>query len=190
MSAWIFVRIAREGKTDMDIIGNKVVLRAMEEQDREMLLNLIQDPDVTKITGGYPQPVSYERQMSWFRSVSNSSRILHRIITDKENPRIGLGIMILSNINSGNGTAKIYIKLIKSARRKGYGQDAVNTLVSYAFHELQLECIHSYILESNEASRGLFEKCGFKQEEIRTGREDNDRNSRNLYIYSKFSTGL
>ena len=31
----------------MDITGNKVVLRTVEEQDQEMLLNLIEDPEGT-----------------------------------------------------------------------------------------------------------------------------------------------
>ena len=36
----------------MEIVGEKVVLRAAEVQDQEMLRNLIEDPDITKITRG------------------------------------------------------------------------------------------------------------------------------------------
>ena len=36
----------------MNIAGNKVILRAIEEQDKEMLLHLIQVPEMAKMTGG------------------------------------------------------------------------------------------------------------------------------------------
>ena len=36
----------------MEIRGNKVILRTMEEQDQEMLLGLIQDQEITRVTGG------------------------------------------------------------------------------------------------------------------------------------------
>ena len=52
----------------MDITGNKVILRAIEEQDKELLLDLIKDPEISKVTRGYSRPVSYEHQLRWFRS--------------------------------------------------------------------------------------------------------------------------
>ena len=43
----------------MDITGHKVILRAIEEQDKELLLDLIKDPEISKVTRGYSRPVSY-----------------------------------------------------------------------------------------------------------------------------------
>ena len=37
----------------MYIAGNKVILRAVEEQDREMMPKLIQSQEMTKLAGGY-----------------------------------------------------------------------------------------------------------------------------------------
>lgn len=147
----------------MKIEGNKVILREMGEQDQEMLLNLIQDPEIEKMTGGYSSPVSYEHQINWFRSQSDSAGSVRCIVADKEKPETGLGILILSNVNEINGTAELYIKLLRQARGMGYGADSVNTLVCYAFRERKLSCICSKILEDNIASRRMFEKCGFKQ---------------------------
>ena len=122
----------------MEIRGNKVILRTMEEQDQEMLLGLIQDQEITRVTGGYSSPSSYEPQIQWPCSWEDSADSLRSIIADKENPEIGLGIILLSHVDPQNGIAELSIKLGKSVRGMGYGQDAVNILVSYGFRELGL----------------------------------------------------
>lgn len=150
----------------MEVTGDKVILRTIQEQDRGLLLNLINDPEITRITGGYSLPASYEHHMDRFRSMPESIGCLYSIIADRKNPQTGLGILILSDIDLSRKNAEIYIKLNTSVRRHGYGQDAVNTLVAYAFRELGLGCIYANILESNMASRKLFEACGFKLEQV------------------------
>lgn len=167
----------------MDITGNRVILRTVEEQDKEMLLNLIEDPETAKVTGGYPLPASYDHQITWFRSMADSAGSLYRIIADRENPQNGLGIIILSHEDSENETGEIYIKLMKSIRGMGYGQDSVNTLVDYAFREMGIVHIYSNILEDNMPSRRLFEKCGFKQEDMRKSSIYKEGYYRNVCVY-------
>lgn len=150
----------------MEITGDKVILRTIQEQDRGLLQSLINDPEIIRITGGYSLPASYEHQMDRFRSVPESIGRLYSIIADRKTPQTGLGILILSDIDLSRKTAEIYIKLTTSVRRQGYGQDAVNTLVAYVFRELGLSRICANILESNTASRKLFEACGFKLEQV------------------------
>ena len=74
----------------MEIVGEKVVLRAAEVQDQEMLRNLIEDPDITKITRGYQRPAALFRQMSCFRIPQGSKGNLCRIVADKQCPQTGL----------------------------------------------------------------------------------------------------
>lgn len=169
----------------MNIAGNKVILRAIEEQDKEMLLHLIQVPEMAKMTGGYSGPSSYTHQMNWFRALPESAGNLRSIIADKERPEIGLGIIILSDVDRRNGTGEIYIKLIKSARGRGFGRDAVNTLVSYAFGEMGLKRLYSNILENNRASRRPFETCGFKQEATCKSKVHRDGHYENVCRYGK-----
>ncbi len=169
----------------MRIAGNKVILRTAEEQDRELLLSLSQDPDIAKVTGGYLRASSYVHPIAWFDARLDRAGDLRRIIAAQENPCIGLGVILLSHIDWGSGAAEIYIKIRKSARRNGYGEDAVNTLVPYAFGELGLNCIKSKILEYNTISQSLFEKCGFQQIGIHKGRAEQGRICRNVYIYER-----
>lgn len=167
----------------MEIAGNKVVLRTAKEQDEELLISLVQDPGIAKVTGGYPSPASYGHQMDWFCIRADSDGNQRYIIADKGNPRVGLGIILLSQTGLKKGMAEVYIKLKKSARGKGYGESAVNALVSFAFCELRLEQVCANILESNMPSRRLFEKCGFRLKGIHTGREGQEGGCRNVYSY-------
>ncbi len=167
----------------MEIAGNQVILRTMNDQDKDLFLDLSQDVTVTKVTGGYASPKSPMHSIRVFYSLQNSARHLLCIIADKENPQTGWGMIILSHIDFNYKSAEIYIKLKASARNKGYAKDAINTLVFYAFHELGLHHLYANIQEHNIASQKLCEKCGFRQECLHQSRTDGYGKPRNIYVY-------
>ena len=170
----------------MNIIGNKVILRAIEEWDNEILKQLVNDPETEKMIGGYSYPISKEHQLNWFHSLNDSTGgpTLRCMIADQKSKETGLGTILLSQLDWKNGTAEIHIKLVKNAHGKGYGTDAVHTMVSYAFQELRMNCIYCNILEDNKASRKLFEKCGFEQEGVLRSRVFKGACYRNVCCYS------
>ena len=95
----------------------------------------------------------------------NDDTVFRTIIALNDEKKTGIGTIILSNIDMKNGTAEVHVKLaVANNRGKGYGTDAVNTIVKYAFNEMRLNCIYAEILEYNQPSIKLFEKCGFKKE--------------------------
>lgn len=173
----------KEMEHEISITGDRVILRAAGEQDLKMLQSLIRDPEIVKVTKGYQNPVSRkspaDRDCFWPVPVGS----LRRVIADRKDPGPGLGLIMLSGMDEEKGTAQIYIKLLKSARGRGYGRDAVEALVSYAFEALSLNGIYSGILEDNMASRRLFEACGFRREKTHEGSTDRDGNSRRVCIY-------
>ncbi len=150
----------------MIIHGDKVVLRAVEESDNAMLLSLINDPDTEMMLGGSSWPVSEAEQLKWFEHQERSRDVLRCIVALQEDGK-AIGTIILSDIDQKNATGHIHIKMAKDGGRgKGYGTDAVNTMVQYAFEELRLNCIYANILSYNEASIKLFERCGFKKDGV------------------------
>lgn len=150
----------------MYIYGEKVILRAVEESDNSMLLSLINDPDTEMMLGGSSWPVSEAEQLKWFENQERNRDVLRCVVALKENGK-PVGTLILSDIDQKNGTAQIHIKMSKDGGRgKGYGSDSVNTLVSYAFRELRMNCIFANILSYNVASVHLFEKCGFSKDGV------------------------
>ncbi len=172
----------------MNIIGEKIILRAICNKDSQLLLDLINDPDTEKMLGGYSFPVSAEGQEKWIANLSNRADLLRCIVACKGDENTGLGTVILSDIDYKNGTAQIHIKLAKDiGRGKGYGTDAVNTMVNYAFNELRLNCIYADVLEYNTPSQNLFKKCGFQQDGVLRARVYKNGNYINVISFSRIN---
>lgn len=147
----------------MNIIGEHIYLRAIEKSDNSILLDLMNNPEIEKNTGGWSFPISNENQMKWIEELKLDNSILRVMIVDKvENTPIGTAI--LSDIDYKNGTAEIHIKLVSEMTRKGYGFQTISLLSKYSFEELRLNCLISNINSNNTKSKLLFEKCGFVKE--------------------------
>ncbi len=168
----------------MNIIGEKIVLRALEAEDNAMLLDVINDPEIELMLGGRSFPVSQHGQNRWFESQVPTDTVLRCAISAKEAVDNALGTIILSDIDYVNGVAQVHIKLSSSAQGKGYGKDAINTLVRYAFNELRLNCIFASILSYNKPSIKLFERCGFNYEGTLKSRVFKGGSYRDIMMYS------
>ena len=151
----------------MNILGEKIVLRAIEPGDALLLKDLINEPETEQMVLGWSFPVSMQEQINWINSLQKQDSLLRCIIQIKESNE-AIGTAILSNIDYKNGTAGIHIKISGKGnqRGRGYGFDTINCLVNYAFKELRLNCIYAQIATYNKPSVSLFLKCGFEKEGI------------------------
>lgn len=166
----------------MFIKGTKVLLRAIELYDAELLRQMINDGDIEEMMWGYSFPVSNHQQIQWIEQLPDETNVFRAII-DVEGRAIGT--VILSNIDMRNGNAEVHIKLANHCERgKGYGRDAISALVTYAFDTLRLNCIYCRIKEDNIASQKTFEKCGFIREGCLRSRVYRNGQYYNFYEYS------
>lgn len=149
----------------MNIKGEKVLLRAIEMSDKDVLLDIINDSETEYSLGGWSFPTSSITQEEWIKAQKPNANILRCMVSDKKDNET-LGTAILSNIDYKNGTAEIHIKLISDARGRGYGADTINTLIKYALEELRLVCVYAHVNAYNIASQKLFERCGFVKEGV------------------------
>ena len=140
----------------MFIKGKKVLLRAIEFSDADILQQMINDEEIERMMWGYSFPVARHQQMKWIEGLS-AEKSVFRAMVDVDGTAIGT--IILSDIDMRNGTAEIHIKLANACERgKGYGTDAISALVAYSFNELRLNCIYCRVKEDNIASQKAFEK--------------------------------
>lgn len=172
------------------IYGDKIKLRAIESEDNALLLEMMNDPDIETMVGGYSWPGSYSNQMKWFSNLESNPSVLRCIIANKEDDK-AIGALILNEIDMKNGTGHIHIKIASGDERgKGYGTDAIKTIVKYAFSELRLNCIFANILSYNEPSVHLFEKCGFMRDGVLRSRVFKQGKYIDLYNYSILCSDL
>lgn len=148
----------------MNIKGNKITLRAIEQDDLLLLHKWANDPEIQHGLGGWHFPSSMDDQKNWFATLSvNSLNQRFAIIT----PDLGLiGTANLVNIDWKNKNAFHGMLLgEKNIRGKGYGVDTVMAIMRFAFEEMGLERLDGSIIEYNVASLKMYvEKCGWKEE--------------------------
>lgn len=148
----------------MNIIGNKVILRAIEHSDLQLLQEMLNDPEIEKMVVGWSFPVSFDDQERWFLHQKENKNTV-RFIVEYENAPVGL--VSLSEIDWKNRKATASIKLHTSCPKgKGIGTDSVLALHRYAFDELNLNRLEGAWLTYNQASESLHLKCGWKIEGI------------------------
>lgn len=150
----------------MNIYGKKVILRAMEKEDCEMIRKMFNDPEIENLVVGWAYPVSKYAQDQWFMNHYNDQLNFRFVIETEEDGAVG--IATLTGIDWKNKRAEHGIKLANKDRRtKGIGTDTVMAIMRYAFDELGLHRLDGSWFDTNTASKGLYKKCGWKEEGIR-----------------------
>lgn len=75
-----------------------------------------------------------------------------------------IGICGLHDIDHYQQRADVGIRVGKAYWRRGFGQDAVKTLVDYGFRDLNLVKISLQVLADDERAVGAYRKAGFVEE--------------------------
>ena len=150
----------------MNIRGKFVTLRAIEQDDLELLRGMLNDPEMEQLVVGWSLPVSSYQEQQWYESSQLDQRNLRFVIETEEDGALGMATLV--DIDWKNRTATHGMKLAKVRHRsKGVGTDTVMAVMRYAFDELQLHRLDGSWFASNAASRAMYMKCGWKEEGIR-----------------------
>lgn len=146
----------------MNLKDDVILLRAIDEGDAEILMNLINDPEVENSVYGWSYPVSLSAQKKWISNLNTDTSVRYAI----EFESLMVGVAIISSIDMKNRSANMNIKLLKSARHKGVATRAIKLLVKYCFEELNMHCLTANVIEENVYSIKLFEKMGFSKDGV------------------------
>ncbi len=146
--------------------GKLVRLRAHAATDIDASLRWINDTEVTR-TLAARYPMSRQSETAWLESVSTGGA-LHRdhvafAIETREGRHIGnCGI---ESVSWENRAATVGILIgEKDCWGKGYGTDAMRTMLRFAFREMNLHRVQLEVLAFNERGRASYVKCGFAEE--------------------------
>lgn len=141
-------------------------LRAIEERDAELLLYLINAPEIEGMTVGWCFPISHVAQREWMEHFRNSDKSL-KLMIELENSKT-IGMVALEKLDWKNRTAELGYKISAEPedRIKGDMVDAVRGILKYAFEELGMNCIYGEVLEDNAFSRKLSRRAGFVEEGV------------------------
>ena len=148
----------------MNIVGQKVTLRAIEEADLPLLHRWANDPEIWRGLGGWHFPSSFESQKKWFASLA-SDYLNQRFVVDTADSGI-IGTANLVDIDWKNNHALHGMMLgDKDIRGKGYGVDTIMAIMRYSFEELHFERLDGSMIEHNQVSLNVYlKKCGWREE--------------------------
>lgn len=141
--------------------GERVALRAVEEEDLEFIRDAVNDPQVWKSVGGQDTPTNLAMERKFFEDMSRSDDVVQFLIVDGET-RVGL--IELDPVEWDRRRAAVAFWIAGEFQGEGYARDALETLVTYAFDQLGLHKLSAEAFAFNDASISLLESVGFVEE--------------------------
>ncbi|KNY26381.1 sugar transferase [Pseudobacteroides cellulosolvens ATCC 35603 = DSM 2933] len=169
-----------KGGNKMLLIDENIVLRAIEEKDANFLKDMINDPELENMVIGWSLPVSSKIQAEWINNLNSDD--MKFII---EVNLIAVGMASISSFDFKNSVANLNIKIKSDEFRcRGIGTRTIRILINYCFDELNLNCLTANILEYNNPSQKVFEKCGFKKDGVLRSRIYKRGKYHNVLSYS------
>lgn len=145
------------------IRGARVWLRALEKAD--VLDAELDDRDLGHF-GGFRQPFGPEEQERWFTHLlTGLGETVHQFAICPLGERRSIGGVGLRDIERVNGTAEASIFVTRRDDwGRGYGTDAMNALLDFAFGELRLHRVYLHVFDYNARAVRSYEKAGFVTE--------------------------
>jgi len=145
------------------LMGEKVDLVAVERAYVPMYVKWINDPEVTQWLKADP-PLSTEMEHAWVDGIRKEGRMVFTILTKDGRP---IGNMGVEDISWRYRRANIGIMIgEKEYWGKGYGSDAIVTLLRYCFEELGMRRVELITDVENHRAQKAYRKCGFKDEGV------------------------
>ena len=164
------------------IEGELVRFRPIEKEDLQQLREWRNDPEIKKFTREYRE-LSMQNQMQWLESLAKDKNTVMFAVETKKGKLIGVTGLTYIDWKNRGAEVSIYVG-DKKYKGRGYGTDALKTLMGYGFRELNMHMLFGEIFEYNKANIGLFEKCGFKREGVLRHRHYRDGKYWNSIFYS------
>jgi RimJ/RimL family protein N-acetyltransferase len=148
------------------IAGEHVILRAFEREDAERCYRWMNDPDIVR-TLKSRYPIAFQNEIEWLdramRAGSDDSQ--RHFAIERKDDRAHIGNASIHDIDwvSRTGAFGLFVGE-PSAWNRGFGSDAIRTLVRFAFEEMNLRKLRIDVFDYNERAKHVLESHGFVQE--------------------------
>ena len=144
------------------IIGNKIRLRNKRLADARGDYTWQTDPELARLDAAPLLTTAFAQYLSDYASALRyPSSIRHQFAIETIEGK-HIGNCVYYDVNETKGEAELGIMIgNRDYWDKGYGADAVATLVNYIFRQTNLRRIYLKTLDWNKRSQECFKKCGF-----------------------------
>ncbi len=146
--------------------GKKIRIRAIEKTDIDEIMKWVNDPGVVdNLLMRYP--VSRYQEEKWIEKMLDGTSDRNKVFAVETKDGVYLGGIGLHRISWENRNAEVGIVIGKKEYwNKGYGTDAMMTILDFAFNRMNLHRVYLRVFSFNERGIRSYEKCGFRKEGI------------------------
>lgn len=166
------------------LLGNKVNLTSIKSDDIEKICEWYNDTYSLRLFDTMPSyPYSEEHITTWIKERQESNENYMFAIRSIETDEF-IGYIDLNGISWNNRVANLSIGIgSPNVRGKGYGTEAMNLILEFGFHELNLHRIQLNVLSYNTPAIALYEKVGFTKEGAYREFVQRDGKKYDMYLY-------
>lgn len=147
--------------------GKKTKLREYRIDDVETVLKYINDPEIKHLMhNDVPYLLTLQDEMKWFEGRSAKKDTYSFAIETLEDGKY-IGGCGINTLDWKNSVACVGIFIgDKDYWGKGYGSDAMTTLIKFIFNQMNINKINLYVYDFNKRAIKSYEKCGFQIEGV------------------------
>lgn len=148
----------------MYFTGNRIRLRKMTQEDAPIYHQWRNDLEVMQFTNPSIDVYAASDTENFVEQMTQSSTSRTYIIEDKQADK-PIGVTSLIHLDYKNQNAECIIDIgEKEYWSQGYGKEAFQLLLNYAFGEMNLHRLYLKVFSFNERAIKLYEKLGFEKE--------------------------
>lgn len=146
------------------IAGELVILRAFERDDGERCYRWMNDPSIVR-TLKSRYPIAFQTESEWLDRAMHPDGTERHFAIERKDDRSHIGNASLHDIDWVSRVASFGLFIGEpSAWNKGFGTDAIVTLVRFAFEEMNLQKLRINVFDYNDRAKHVLETHGFIQE--------------------------
>lgn len=148
------------------VIGERITLREYRMEDLPHIRSWVNDEEITDtLSDIFLYPQTYRNSEAFLQSMlDGSSNSKGFVMADKDTLDY-IGQSDLLKFDWKNRSAVLGIVIGRKDRLgQGYGREAIQLLLRFAFEELNLNRIELEVISFNERAYRCYLSCGFKEE--------------------------
>lgn len=149
----------------MELECSDLVLRTITLEDTENILTWRNKPSVKKYFI-HQTEISKKEHLDWLETKVKTGKVIQFIMIEKWNRR-PIGSVYLQDIDMKNKKAEFGIFIGEDKlTNKGFGTEAAERIIKYAFDEIELHRLYLRVYEDNLRAISSYLKVGFKREAL------------------------
>jgi RimJ/RimL family protein N-acetyltransferase len=153
-----------QGRRRFMIAGEHVILRAFEREDAERCYRWMNDPNIVR-TLKSRYPIAFQNEIEWLDGAIHASASERHFAIERKDDRTHIGNASIHDIEWVSRVASFGLFIGEpTAWNRGFGSDAIRTLMRFAFDEMNLRKLRINVFDYNDRAKHVLETHGFVQE--------------------------